>query len=121
MDASASLPPLRILVVDDQASTRGFLCRQLQAIGHHTLEADGGDSALARFDGERPDLVLLDVEMPGHDGYWVASQMRAHERGGWTPIIFLSSRDRDQDLWQGIESGGDDYLVKPVSNTVLQA
>ncbi|WP_377157955.1 diguanylate cyclase [Roseateles sp. UC29_93] len=126
MDASASLPPaslppLRILVVDDQASTRGFLCRQLQAIGHHTLEADGGDSALARFDGDHPDLVLLDVEMPDHDGYWVASQMRAHENGGWTPIIFLSSRDRDQDLWQGIESGGDDYLVKPVSNTVLQA
>ena len=117
----ASLPPLQILVVDDQTSTRKVLAAQLQAAGHQVLEADSGDAALHQFLTEKPDLVLLDVEMPGHDGYWVASQLRAAEAGGWTPIIFLSSRDQDQDLWQGIESGGDDYLVKPVSTTVLQA
>lgn len=117
----SSLPPLQILVVDDQASTRKVLTAQLSAAGHRVVEADSGDSALALFLSSRPDLVLLDVEMPGHDGYWVASQLRASEAGGWTPIIFLSSRDQDQDLWQGIESGGDDYLVKPVSTTVLQA
>lgn len=116
-----SLPPLNIMVVDDQASTRQVLAAQLKAAGHAVLEADSGDSALALFQQARPDLVLLDVEMPGHDGYWVASQLRAAEAGSWTPIIFLSSRDRDQDLWQGIEAGGDDYLVKPVSTTVLQA
>ncbi|QPF72338.1 diguanylate cyclase [Roseateles sp. DAIF2] len=117
----SSLPPLQILVVDDQTSTRKVLAAQLLAAGHQVLEADSGDAALARFRAAKPDLVLLDVEMPGHDGYWVASQLRAAEAGGWTPIIFLSSRDQDQDLWQGIESGGDDYLVKPVSTTVLQA
>lgn len=121
MDLSASLPPLRILVVDDQTATRQVLCGQLAAIGHHTMEADCGDTALAQFDAQHPDLVLLDVEMPEHDGFWVASRMREAEATHWTPIIFLSSRDRDQDLWQGIESGGDDYLVKPVSPTVLQA
>ncbi len=118
---AASLPALRILVVDDQATARRILAAQLNAAGHQVLEADSGDLALTLFQTERPDLVLLDVEMPGHDGYWVASQMRASEAGGWTPIIFLSSRDKDQDLWQGIESGGDDYLIKPVSATVLQA
>lgn len=117
----SSLPPLQILVVDDQASTRKVLMAQLCAAGHQVLEADSGDSALALFQTARPDLVLLDVEMPGHDGYWVASQLRNGESGGWTPIIFLSSRDQDHDLWQGIESGGDDYLIKPVSTTVLQA
>ncbi|MCV2361562.1 diguanylate cyclase [Paucibacter sp. TC2R-5] len=118
---ASSLPALRVLVVDDQATARRILSAQLQAAGHQVLEAGSSDQALTLFQAESPDLVLLDVEMPGHDGYWVASQMRAVEAGGWTPIIFLSSRDKDQDLWQGIESGGDDYLIKPVSATVLQA
>lgn len=117
----SAMPPLQILVVDDQAATRLVLAAQLHATGHQVLEADSADAALQLFKQERPDLVLLDVEMPGHDGYWVASQMRAAESGGWTPIIFLSSRDQDHDLWLGIESGGDDYLVKPVSATVLHA
>lgn len=117
----AALPPLLILVVDDQASSRNVLGAQLNAAGHQVIEADSAETALNLFRQEHPDLVLLDVEMPGRDGYWVASQMRAAESGGWTPIVFLSSRDQDQDLWQGIESGGDDYLVKPVSGTVLQA
>lgn len=121
MEASASLPPLRVLVVDDQRSARQLLAAQLAAAGHSVIEARDADEALTRFRADRPDLVLLDVELPGHDGYWIASQMRASEAGGWTPIIFLSSRDQDQDLWLGIESGGDDYLVKPVSATVLQA
>ncbi len=121
MDSSASLPPLQILVVDDQAAVRQVLAAQLQSAGHQVLEAEGAEQALQLFGTMRPDLVLLDVEMPGRDGYWVASQMRAAEAGGWTPIIFISSRDHDQDLWLGIESGGDDYLVRPVSATVLQA
>ena len=121
MEPSASLPPLQILVVDDQKSARQVLAAQLATAGHSVIEAGSADEALALFGAQRPDLVLLDVEMPVRDGYWVASQMRAVEAGGWTPIIFLSSRDQDQDLWLGIESGGDDYLVKPVSATVLQA
>ncbi|WP_397534544.1 diguanylate cyclase domain-containing protein [Roseateles sp.] len=121
MELPAALPPLQVLVVDDQASARQVLVAQLAASGHQVLEADGAEQALQLFGAAKPDLVLLDVEMPERDGYWVASHMRAAEAGGWTPIIFLSSRDQDQDLWLGIESGGDDYLVKPVSATVLQA
>lgn len=119
--APVVLPPLHILLVDDQAATRRVLVAQLHAAGHTVQEADSAESALTLFSEQAPDLVLLDVEMPGHDGYWVASQLRASEAGGWTPIIFLSSLNQDHNLWQAIESGGDDYLVKPVSSTVLQA
>jgi diguanylate cyclase (GGDEF)-like protein len=113
--------PLTILVVDDQKSALAVLASQLDAMGHKVLGADNATWALEQFGQHKPDLVLLDVEMPDHDGYWVAKEMRAAEAGRWTPIIFLSARDTDQDLWRGIESGGDDYLVKPVSPVVLTA
>uniref|UniRef100_UPI00286B46FD diguanylate cyclase domain-containing protein n=1 Tax=Roseateles sp. TaxID=1971397 RepID=UPI00286B46FD len=79
---ASSLPALRILVVDDQASARCVLAAQLTAAGHPVLWADSGDRALTLFQQDKPDLVSLDVEMPGHDGYWVASQLRASEAGG---------------------------------------
>lgn len=113
--------PLTILLVDDQNASRVALAAELDHSGHRVIEAHGGEWALELFIRHRPDLVLLDVEMPDHDGYWVARRMRAAEPGGWTPIVYLSTRDRDIDLWRGIEAGGDDYLVKPVSPMVLNA
>lgn len=112
---------LTVLVVDDQPAVRVALVAQLDALGHRVLEAGDATWALDQFQRHKPDLVLLDVMMPGHDGYWLARQMRQAESGRWTPIIFLSARDQEQDLWKGIESGGDDYLVKPVSAVVLAA
>ncbi|MES1163183.1 MAG: diguanylate cyclase [Rhizobacter sp.] len=85
------------------------------------LAARDGRTALDIVTRAKPDLVLLDVVMPQHDGYWLARQLRERETGQWTPIIFLSGRDHDDDLAQGIESGGDDYLVKPITATVLAA
>lgn len=116
-----SQSPLSILLVDDQNALRVALAAELDRNGHRVIEAHSGEWALELFTKHRPDLVLLDVEMPGQDGYWVARQMRAAEPGGWTPIVFMSTRDRDVDLWRGIEAGGDDYLVKPVSPMVLKA
>jgi diguanylate cyclase (GGDEF)-like protein len=118
---AASSSALTILVVDDQPGVRVALVAQLDALGHRVLEAGDATWALEQFQRHQPDLVLLDVVMPGHDGYWLARQMRQAESGRWTPIIFLSARDQEQDLWKGIESGGDDYLVKPVSTVVLAA
>jgi CheY-like chemotaxis protein len=66
-------------------------------------------------------LVLLDIQLPGKDGYWLAQQMRIAEPGDWTPIIFLSGLDNELDVWRGIEAGGDDYLTKPVKPIVLVA
>ena len=112
---------LTILVVDDDSGVRAHLASLLDAAGHRVLEAHNGLWALELFARHRPDLVLLDVVMPEHDGYWVARQLREREGGQWTPIMFLSGRDHDDDLALGLESGGDDYLVKPVSPVVLAA
>lgn len=112
---------LTILVVDDQAAARTVLSAMLAVLGHQAIEASDAPSAVALFRRRRPDAVLLDVVMPGHDGYWAARQMRAAESGSWTPIIFLSGSRDEQDLCRSIDSGGDDYLSKPVSRVVLEA
>ena len=125
LPAAPALPvanAFKVLVVEDQKSVRAALVAQLQHAGvPQVLEAGDGDSALELFIQHRPDLVLLDIKLPGKDGYWVAQQMRSAEPGGWTPIIFLSGLDSDLNVWRGIEAGGDDYLVKPVKPIVLVA
>ncbi len=114
--------PFSVLVVEDQASMRASLVKELQHAGvTEVMEAADGQVALQLFKLRRPDLVLLDIRLPGLDGYGVAHQMRESEPGDWTPIIFLSGLDTDLDVWRGIESGGDDYLVKPVKPIVLVA
>jgi len=113
--------PLTVLVVDDQSSVRAAIAGQLDSLGHRVLEAGDADWALDQFHRHRPDVVLLDVVMPGEDGYAVARRLRQAEAGGWTPIIFLSVHGEEQNIWRGIQSGGDDYLAKPVSDVVLEA
>ncbi len=86
------------------------------------IPAPTGSEGIRLFLNERPDLVLLDIIMPDLDGYEVARQIRRLEPlGQWTPIIFLSSLNKDQDIERGIAAGGDDYLLKPVSEVVLAA
>ncbi len=90
--------------------------------GHPVVQAPDGATALALFAEEKPDLVLLDVEMPGMNGYAVAREMRNRgEESHWVPIIFLSGRVGDDDVVLGIEAGGDDFIAKPVSPIVLRA
>lgn len=112
---------LTVLVVDDQDSVRVAFAGELDRQGHQVLEANDAKWGLELFRRHQPDLVLLDVTMPGHDGYWLARRIREIEPAGWTPIIFMSGRDQDLDLWRGIAAGGDDYLVKPISPIVLAA
>lgn len=120
--APAPANPFKVLVVEDQRAVRTVLVAQLLHAGvAEVLEASNGIDALKLFSQHRPDLVLLDIKLPGYDGYWVAQQMRRAEPGGWTPIIFLSGLDSDLNVWRGIEVGGDDYLVKPVKPIVLIA
>jgi diguanylate cyclase (GGDEF)-like protein len=111
----------KILIVDDSATIRTALVTAVQAMKHEAIPAENGEKAVELFIAERPSLVLLDVKMPGMDGYETARRIRAAQPDEWTPIIFLSASEYDQDLERAIESGGDDYLVKPVSSVVLSA
>lgn len=112
---------MRILIVDDSPTSRAALKGLLDRMKHSVVEADDGKKGLEIYQRDRPDLVLIDVVMPVMDGYEAARRMRATGTDEWVPIIFLSSKEDDQDLERAIESGGDDYLVKPVSFVVLNA
>jgi diguanylate cyclase (GGDEF)-like protein len=114
-------PSYRVLVIDDQSTHRTVTRKSLEQLGHRVTECGAPEQAAALFKVVKPDLVLLDVEMPGLDGYSVARQLRATEAGSWTPIIFLSSHHTDEDIWHGIHAGGDDYLAKPLSPQLLTA
>jgi diguanylate cyclase (GGDEF)-like protein len=112
---------MKILVVDDSPTIRAALRSLLERMGHAVIEAHDGEKALETYRQDRPGLVLIDVVMPVMDGYEAARRMRETSADEWVPIIFLSSKEADQDLDRAIEAGGDDYLVKPVSFVVLNA
>lgn len=115
MDQDAS----RILVVDDNAENRALGQATLEDEGHVVLVAASGEEAIALFDAEQPDCVLLDVRMPGMDGFEVCSRIRARPNGADTPIIFLTAL-RDVDTFdRALRAGGDDFLTKPVRPTEL--
>lgn len=111
----------KILIVDDSATVRAALAAAVRSMKHEPIMAETGEKAVELFATERPRMVLLDVKMPGIDGYEAARRIRAAQPEEWIPIIFLSAGDYDQDLERAIECGGDDYLVKPVSAVVLSA
>lgn len=113
---------MKALVIEDTVTSATLICHLLERMGLRTVHARDGERGIEAFKLERPDLVLLDIIMPGMDGFDVARHIRQLERDGeWTPIIFLSARASEADLERGIDVGGDDYLVKPVSEVVLKA
>jgi diguanylate cyclase (GGDEF)-like protein len=113
---------MKALVIEDTVTSATLICHLLDKMGLEPVHARDGQSGIEAFKRERPDLILLDIVMPGLDGFEVARRIRQLERDGeWTPIIFLSARASDDDLARGISVGGDDYLAKPVSEIVLKA
>lgn len=102
----------QVLVVDDDPHIRQLLVFALEKAGLSAREAEDGEAALAAVSLQRPDLVVLDINMPKLDGLEVCRRLRAQ---GDLPILFLSSRDDEIDRVLGIELGGDDYVVKPFS------
>ncbi|HSX22097.1 MAG TPA: response regulator [Gaiellaceae bacterium] len=103
----------RVLVIDDQAPIR-LLCRvNLEAEGMDVLEAADGPSGLDMAREQAPDVVLLDVMMPGLDGWHVAAHLLEDERTAEIPIIFLTARAEFRDRARGLDIGGVDYVTKP--------
>ncbi|WP_235523521.1 response regulator transcription factor [Sphingobium sp. Leaf26] len=104
--------PSTILIVDDDPHIRQLLVFAFGKAGLDTIEAADGEEALTQVERQRPDLVILDINMPRMDGLEVCRRLRAQDD---VPIFFLSSRDDELDRVLGIELGGDDYVVKPFS------
>jgi diguanylate cyclase (GGDEF)-like protein len=111
----------KVLVADDARVMRFATIRILKKLGLEPVEAEDGLQALEIFDREKPDLVLIDVQMPGLDGLEVVRRIRQLSSEHWVPVIFLTSMEDEADYTRGIEAGGDDYLTKPVSPVVLEA
>jgi DNA-binding response OmpR family regulator len=110
---------LRVLVIDDEAPIR-LLCRvNLEAEGMDVLEAADGPSGLEKARSETPDVILLDVMMPGLDGWRVAEELLDDERTERIPIIFLTARAELRDRARGIDLGGVDYVTKPFNPVEL--
>jgi DNA-binding response OmpR family regulator len=103
----------RVLVIDDEAPIR-LLCRvNLEAEGMKVIEAADGPSGLEQAREHTPDVVLLDVMMPGLDGWRVAEHLLEDERTNEIPIIFLTARAEFRDRARGLDIGGVDYVTKP--------
>jgi len=109
---------LDILVVDDEPMVREVVARYLQRDGMRVHELGDGDEAIAWLASNRPDLVVLDIMLPGSDGLAVLREIRAH---GDVPVILLTARTEEIDRVVGLELGADDYVVKPFSPRELAA
>jgi DNA-binding response OmpR family regulator len=107
-----------VLVVDDEATLREAIAYNLKREGWMVEQADNGTAALARARAIKPDLVVLDVMLPGMDGLQVCRALRAEST---VPILFLSARAEEVDRILGLELGGDDYLTKPFAMRELVA
>ena len=109
----------RVLVIDDEAPIR-LLCRvNLEAEGMEVLEAADGPSGLETARNEQPDVILLDVMMPGLDGWRVAEELLDDRRTAAIPIVFLTARAELRDRARGIDLGGVDYVTKPFNPVEL--
>jgi len=108
-----------VLVVDDDAPIRRMLERTLEAEGYDVRSAADGGAALAAVERSAPDVIVLDVAMPGLDGLGVCRRLRA--KGLSLPILLLTARDAVEDRVAGLDAGADDYLVKPFAHEELLA
>ncbi len=111
----------KILIVDDDTDTLRLVGLMLQRQGYEVVTASNGPQALQKAEEEEPDLILLDVMMPGMDGYEVARRLRSNPITANTPILMFTAKSQIDDKLVGFESGADDYLTKPTHPAELQA
>ncbi len=110
---------MRILVVEDEPKLGRLLVRGLGEEGHPTDLAPTGEEALWMAGAAPYDAIVLDVMLPGIDGFATCTELRA--RGVWTPVLMLTARDAIEDKIEGLDTGADDYLVKPFAFSELLA
>jgi adenylate cyclase len=113
--------PARILVVDDHPANLEIMETRLLAQGYEVIAARDGDQALRRAREATPDLVLLDVMMPGKDGIQVCHELKADQSLPFMPIILVTAKSDPQDVVAGLDAGGDEYVTKPIDQAALVA
>src|SRR6266568_1812390 len=125
MTAFQPRPPLHgapiVLVVDDGETNRALVMAFLADLDCRLRSAEDGPTALAAIEAEPPDLVLLDVQMPGMDGYEVCRRIKARPRGRLLPVVMLTALDHANDRVLALEPGADDFMSKPVDRIELVA
>ena len=114
-------PPAKILVVDDTPQNVKLLADLLTVKGYAVVTASSGAEALAKVGAERPDLVLLDVVMPGMSGYEVCQRIRADKANGIMPVVMVTALDPASERIKGLDVGADDFLTKPINLPELLA
>ena len=117
----SAAPPAKILVVDDTPANVKLLVDVLTVTGYAATAATNGEEALAQIASEPPDLVLLDIMMPGLSGYEVCERLRADPDTALLPVVLCTSLDPQQERIKGIEAGADDFVSKPINRPELLA
>jgi len=115
-DSSLDVSGARVLLVDDQQANLDVLCQLLEPEGYRILMAPNGDVALRSAARAVPDLVLLDVMMPGLDGYEVCRRLKRDQATAPIPVIFITANDQTEGIVSGFQAGGVDYISKPFRN-----
>lgn len=113
--------PPNIMVVDDEPASGKLLVHRLERAGHRCILATSGEEAIELFAPSHPDLVLMDVMLPGIDGFETTRRLRRQQGTRWIPIIFLSALGDAVDIVSALDAGGDDFLTKPVDFELLLA
>nr|MBA2395017.1 response regulator [Ktedonobacteraceae bacterium] len=111
----------KILVVDDEAVLVETIAYNLEQAGYRVVTASDGNSALEAARSESPDLILLDIMLPGIDGLEVCRQLRKESSTATTPIVMLTAKSDEIDKVVGLEVGADDYVTKPFGRRELLA
>ncbi len=112
----------KIVVIEDEAAIRRVIVLALKTVGYrNVLEADNGRAGLDLVERERPQLVLLDLMLPGMDGMEVCRRLRANPVTRDTPVIMLTAKSEEHDVVLGLDAGANDYVTKPFSKAILLA
>jgi twitching motility two-component system response regulator PilH len=109
----------KIMVVDDSPTERAFMEGLLKKRGYEVLTADSGEIAIERAKSEMPDLILMDVVMPGLNGFQATRAITREERTKHIPVIICTTKDQETDKIWGLRQGAKDYMIKPVNEADL--
>jgi len=115
------MPVKKILVVDDSPTDRQYMLETLAKKGFQVVTAESGEDAIVKAKAELPDLILMDVVMPGLNGYQATRQITRDDATKHIPVIMCTSKGADTDKIWGLRQGANDYLVKPVDAAQLLA